>query len=72
MATQTIAKQTTQSEGPAAFRKFADFLYSVGRLLDLYFNGPMRLDILDEKYRARLSAQKRAEIDRDLQSIWHY
>ena len=66
MATQTIATQTTQSERPAAFRKFMDFLYSVGELLDLYFNGPMRLDILDEKYRARLTAYERAEIDRDL------
>ncbi len=66
MATQTIAKQTTQSEGPAAFRKFTDFLYSVGELLDLYFKAPMRLDILDKKFRARLTTYENAEIDRDL------
>ncbi len=72
MATQTIATQTTQSEGPAAFRKVTDFLYSVGELLDLYFNAPMRLDILDEKYRARLSAHERAAIDQALNSIGPY
>ena len=69
MATQTIATQTTQSEGPVAFRKIIDFLSSVGELLDSYINGPMRLDILDEKYRARLSVHEKAEIDRELLGI---
>ena len=66
MATQTIAKQTTQVERPALVGKIGDFLCSVGELLDSYFSGPMRLDILDEKYRARLTAYEKVEIDRDL------
>ena len=66
MATQTIGNQMTQPECHALSCKLRDFFDAIAGLLSPYINAPMRLDILDEKYRTRLTAYERVEIDRDL------
>ncbi|MCH7744733.1 MAG: hypothetical protein IIC84_01500 [Chloroflexi bacterium] len=72
MATQIIAKQTTQSERPALVEKVRDFFGSVAELFDLYFNSPMRLDTLDEEFRTRLTAHEKAVIYQGLHSMGLY
>jgi len=72
MATQIIARQTTQTKSPEVFEKVMNFLSSVAELFHLYFNSPMRLDTLDEEFRTRLTAHERAVIDRDLLGIGPY
>ncbi len=70
MAIQTVAKQPTQSEGPALLIKIRDFFCTVAELLDLYFNSPLRLDILDEEFRARLTVHEKVLFDQGLHGMW--
>ena len=72
MATQIIARQTNKSESPDLVEKVMNFFSSAAELLNLYFGSPMRLDILDEEFRTRLTAHEKAVIDQDLHSIGPY
>ncbi len=70
MANQAVAKQPTQSEVQTLVIKIKDFFCSVAELLDLYINSPMRLDILDEKIRARMTVHDKVLIDQGLHGMW--
>ncbi len=50
--------------------KIKNFFSTVMELKRIYFGGSMRLDYLDNEYRANLSVEEKAMIDADLHSIW--
>ena len=66
MATQVIGHQraTAIPQGTkVGWNSVRDFFSSIGELAGVYLASPRNLDVLDTRYRAKLSVAEKAEID---------
>ena len=66
MATQVIGHQRTTAPPQGmnvGWNSVRDFFTSMGELAGVYFASPWNLDVLDSRYRAKLSFAEKAEID---------
>ena len=66
MATQVIGHQraTVAPQGMnVGWNSVRDFFTSMGELAGVYFASPWNLDVLDSRYRAKLSVAEKAETD---------
>lgn len=69
MATQVIGHQRAAAVPQGmnvGWNSVRDFFTSMGELAGVYFASPWNLDVLDFRYRAKLSVAEKAEIDRYL------
>ena len=66
MVTQVIGHQraTVAPQGMnVGWNSVRDFFTGMGELAGVYFASPWNLDVLDSRYRAKLSVAEKAEID---------
>jgi len=66
MATQVIGHQRAMAAPQGmnvGWNSVRDFFTSMGELAGVYFASPWNLDVLDSRYRAKLSVAEKAEID---------
>ncbi len=66
MATQVIGhrRATVAPQGMnVGWNSVRDFFTSMGELAGVYFASPWNLEVLDSRYRAKLSVAEKAEID---------